>query len=174
MPEYLLMETDPLKNFEYVLEHARRVSMKERAGSGPTCLPIKELKAGMKRVSLRARIIEISEPKFVLTRYNDYVTLVNATLSDETSTIKLTLWNDRIKTVLVNDVVQIENADVIVFRGEKQLRIGRSGGLRVLDKNDLKATQGLEVDSKGLDLPKNEALALDQNRNLRYKLQLRV
>lgn len=162
MPEYLLRETDPLKEFEYVSEHARRVSIKEREGSMPTCLRIKELRAGMKRVSLRAKVIGISGPRLVLTRYNDYVTLANAILSDETGTIKLTLWNDSIIMVSVNDVIQIENADVIVFRGEKQLRIGKSGKLRVLDKDDLTATQGLEEGLKSLDLPKNEDLALDQ------------
>ena len=144
IPEYLLRETDPLKEFGYVLEHARRVLVKERERSGATCLRIKDLKAGMKRVSLRARVVEISEPRLALTRFNDYVMFANAVLSDDTSTIKLTLWNGRIKMVSVNDIVQIENADVIVFKGELQLRMGRSGRLRVLDKNDLSAKHGLE------------------------------
>ena len=144
IPEYLLRETDPLKEFGYVLEHARRVLVKKREMSRATCLRIKDLKAGMKRISLKARILEISEPKLALTRFNDYVMFANAVLSDDTSTIKLTLWNGRIKTVSVNDIVQIENADVIVFKGKLQLRMGRSGTLRVLDKNDFSGTHGLE------------------------------
>jgi hypothetical protein len=144
IPEYLLKETDPLKEFGYVLEHARRVLAKEREGSRATCLRIKDLKAGMKRVSLRARVAEISEPRSALTRLNDYVMFANVILSDGTSAVKLTLWNGRIKMVSVNDIVQIENAEVIVFKGELQLRMGRSGRLKVLDKNDLAATQGLE------------------------------
>jgi len=149
IPEYLLRETDPLKEFGYVLEHARRVLVKEREGSRATCLRIKDLKAGMKRVSLRARIVEISEPRLAHTRFNDYVMFVNAVLSDDTDTIKLTLWNGQIKMVSVNDVIQVENADVVVFRGEPQLRMGKSGRLRVLDKNDLSAKQGLEQGLKG-------------------------
>jgi len=144
IPEYLLRETDPLKEFGYVLEHARRVLEKKREMSRATCLRIKDLKAGMKRVSLKARVVEISEPRLALTWFNDYVMFANAVLSDDTSTIKLTLWNDRIKMVSVNDIVQIENADVVMFRGEPQLRTGKSGRLRVLDKNNLAATQGLE------------------------------
>jgi len=144
IPEYLLRETDPLKEFGYVLEHARRVLVKQREGSRATCLRIKDLRAGMKRVSLKARVIEISEPMLAYTRFNDYVMFANAVLSDGTGTIKLTLWNGRIKMVSVNDVIQIENADVVVFRGDPQLRMGKSGRLRVLDKNDLAATQGLE------------------------------
>jgi replication factor A1 len=72
----------------------------------------------------------------------------NAVLSDNTSTIKLTLWNSRIKMVSVNDVIQIENADVIVFRGEPQLRMGKNGRLKVLDENDLTATRRLEENLK--------------------------
>ena len=142
IPEYLLRETNPLKEFGYVLEHARRVSVKEREVSKASCLRIKDLKAGMKRVSLKARILEISEPKLALTRFNDYVMFANAVLSDDTSTIKLTVWNDRIIMVSVNDIVQTENADVIVFKGELQLGMGRSGRLRVLDKNDFSGTHG--------------------------------
>jgi hypothetical protein len=144
IPEYLLKETDPLKEFGYVLEHARRVFAKERERSGATCLRIKDLKAGMKRVSLRARVVEISEPRLALTRFNDNVMFANVILSDGTSAVKLTLWNGRIKMVSVNDIVQIENAYVIVFKGELQLRMARSGRLKVLDKNELAATQGLE------------------------------
>jgi len=144
IPEYLLKETDPLKKFGYVLEHARRVLVKERERSGATCLRIKDLKAGMKRVSLRARVVEISEPRLALTRFNDYVMFANVILSDGTSAVKLTLWNGQIKMVSVNDIIQIENAYVIVFKGELQLRLGRGCRLRVLDKNDLAATQGLD------------------------------
>jgi replication factor A1 len=144
IPEYLLRETDPLKEFVPVLEHARHVSVKEKENSRARCLSIKDLKAGMKRISLKAKILEISEPKLALTRFNNYVMLANVILSDNTSTVKLTLWNGRIKMVSVNDIVQIENADVIMFKGELQLRIGRSGRLRVLDKNDLAAPQGLD------------------------------
>ena len=144
IPGYLLRETDPLKEFRYVLEHVRRASVKEREVSRASCLLIKDLKAGMKRVSLKARILEISEPRLALTRFNDYVMFANVVLSDGTGAVKLTLWNGRIKMVSVNDIVQIENADVIVFKGKLQLRMGRSGRLNVLDKNDFSATQGLE------------------------------
>jgi len=150
IPEYLLRENDPLKEFGYVLEHARRALMREREGSRATFLRIKDLKVGMKRVNLRVRIVEISEPRWANTRFDDYVMFANAVLSDDTGTIKLTLWNGRIKMVSVDDVIQIENADVIVFRGEPQLRMRKSGRLRVLNKNDLSAKQGLEEGLKSL------------------------
>jgi hypothetical protein len=37
--------------------------------------------------------------------------------------------------VSIDDTVQVENAHVIVFRGEKQLRLGRNGILKVVEDN---------------------------------------
>lgn len=138
IPESILKETNPLAGFDYVLERVRHASeMKERKALDTSHIRIKDLRAGMKRINLMARVIEISKPKLVLTRFNDYVVFANATLDDETSTIKLTLWNGRINMISINDMIQIENANVIVFRGEKQLRIGRNGTLKVVETSPL-------------------------------------
>lgn len=146
IPEHILKETNPLKGFDYVRErvsHAFKVKERKSVESGQD-IRIKDLKAGMKRINLEARVIEISEPKLVLTRFNDYVIFANATLDDETSTIKLTLWNGRINMVSINDKVKIENANVIVFRGERQLRIGRNGTLKVVEDEQHIPTYRLE------------------------------
>jgi len=141
IPEYLLNKSDPLEEIGYILEHAKRVLVRQRERPGSTCLRIKDLKAGMKHVSLKARVIEISESRLALTRFNDYAMFANAVLSDETGTIRLTLWNNRIKTVSVDDDVQIENVDVVVFRGKCQLRMGKNGRLTVLHENEMAATR---------------------------------
>ena len=52
-------------------------------------------------------------------------------MSDETGTIKLTLWNDQIEMVNVNDVIRIENGYITSFRGEIQLNAGKFGTLTV-------------------------------------------
>ena len=140
--EYILKETDPLKGFDYVRERVRCASERKDSKKLDTShLSIKDLKAGMKRIHLKARVTEISKPKLVLTRFNDYVVFANATLSDETSTIKLTLWNGRINMVSINDMVQVENANVVMFRGEKQLRTGRKGRLKVVETNPIHVIQ---------------------------------
>jgi replication factor A1 len=149
IPEYLLKETEPLRDFGYVVARGKSRLMKDRESSRPACLRIKDLKAGMKRVDLKARVTEISEPRLTFTRFHEYAMFAKAVLLDETSTIRLTLWNERIKSVSVNDVIQIKNADVIVFRGERQLRMGKNGEFEVLDK-DSPSTQGLQECSGSL------------------------
>lgn len=139
IPENILKEANPLEKFDYVRERVRSASEKKKATN--SLARIRDLKGGMKRVNLKARVIEISKPKTVVTRFNDCVVVANATLSDGTSTIKLPLWNGRINMVSINDVVQVENAKVVVFRGEKQLRIGRNSGLKVVESTSLNATE---------------------------------
>ena len=75
----------------------------------------------MKRVGLKGRVLAISRPKIVKTRYNDCVMFSTVTLKDETGTVKLTLWNGRVSSLSVNDIVEIKNASVRAYRGENQL-----------------------------------------------------
>jgi len=95
-------------------------------------LKIKDLRDGMKRIDIQAQVIEKESPREVLSRYKDVVHRVaNATISDETGKIKLTLWNNQIDEVNVNDNIKIENGYVTSFRGEIQLNVGRYGKLTV-------------------------------------------
>jgi len=96
-------------------------------------LNIKDLRDGMKRVDIEAKVTEKAGAREVLSRYKDVVHRVaNATISDGTGTIKLTLWNDQIDQVNVNDNIKIENGYVTSFRGEIQLNVGRFGKLSVV------------------------------------------
>lgn len=86
----------------------------------------------MKRVNVVAKVIERSDPREVISRYKDEVYRVaTAVISDGTGTIKLTLWNDQIDQVNINDTVKIENGYITTFRGEIQLNVGRYGKLSV-------------------------------------------
>jgi replication factor A1 len=95
-------------------------------------LKIKELHDGMKRVSIEATVTEKSDAREVLSRFKDETHRVaTAMIADETGTIKLTLWNDQINQVNVNDKIKVENGYVTSFRGEIQLNVGRYGTLTI-------------------------------------------
>ena len=132
--EEILQVPNPLDRFDFLRQTINDISTtRSRQIQNVGQVNIEDLKAGMKGVSVSARVTEISRPKLVLTRLNEYALFANATLSDINDTIKVPLWNKRIDSVSVNDRVQIDNARVTVFRGEKQLRIGRNGTLRVVE-----------------------------------------
>jgi replication factor A1 len=86
----------------------------------------------MKNVAVEAKVMEKSETHEVLSRFKDTTHKVaTAIIADETGTIKLTLWNEQINKVNVNDTVKVENGYITSFRGEIQLNIGKYGKLTV-------------------------------------------
>lgn len=96
-------------------------------------MKISELKNGMKRVNVEAKVVEKGTPRQVMSRYKDETyTVADAMIADETGRIKLTLWNEQIDQVNVNDTIRIENGYVTSFKGEIQLNVGKFGTLTVL------------------------------------------
>ncbi|UCF59030.1 MAG: single-stranded DNA-binding protein, partial [Candidatus Bathyarchaeota archaeon] len=63
-------------------------------------MKIKELRNGMRRVDVVAKVTEKSDPREVQSRYkNETYRVAVALVSDDTGTIKLTLWNEQIDEV---------------------------------------------------------------------------
>jgi replication factor A1 len=106
---------------------------------------VSELRSGMKRINLKAKVLEIPKPAQVHTQFGNTAMVVNALIGDETGTIKLCLWEGQINTVALSDEIEIRNAQVCLFRGEKQLRLGKNGGLTVLNANAAEATPTIVV-----------------------------
>jgi replication factor A1 len=96
-------------------------------------LNIKDLRNGMKRVDVEAQVTEKGNPREVMSRFTEETyTVADAVVADETGSIKLTLWNEQIDQVNVNDKIKIENGYVTSFKGEIQLNAGKYGKLTVL------------------------------------------
>ncbi len=94
---------------------------------------IKDLRNGMKRVEVEAQVTEKGNPREVMSRYKDETyTVADAVVADETGSIKLTLWNEQIDQVNVNDKIKIENGYITSFKGEIQLNVGKYGKLTIL------------------------------------------
>jgi len=113
--EAILARTSSVKNFEGVISK------------------IGDLKVGMKKVSLKAEMLEIPESRIVQTRYGTTACVSNALIRDETGSMKMSLWNHQINVVHKGDVIDVKNGEVSWFSGERQLRLGRSGSLSVIE-----------------------------------------
>ena len=86
----------------------------------------------MKRVSVEAKVVEKGNTREVQSRYKDETYKVaDAVVADESGSIKLTLWNEQIDQVNVNDNIKIENGYVTSFKGEIQINVGKFGKLTV-------------------------------------------
>ena len=88
----------------------------------------------MKRIDVEAKVTEKAEPREVKSRMSgETLTVADAVVADESGSIKLTLWNEQIDQVNVNDKITIANGYVTSFQGEIQLNVGRYGTLTVLE-----------------------------------------
>jgi len=131
---FLLEEANPIarsRNTDLINGYLAR-----KANGRLRSLHIADLRTGMKRISLKAKVQEIPKPKSVFTRFGNYAAVTNALISDGTGDIKLCLWNEQISSISEGDVIQIENASMSKFRGEQQLRIGRNGRVSVLENTE--------------------------------------
>jgi hypothetical protein len=126
----IFKKTDPFKGFVSTKSSTKKTPNTEYIENPQ----IRDLKLGMKRISLKAKVIEISKPNSVFTRLGNYNTVASANVKDETGTIQLPLWNQQIDSVDVGDTIQVENAHVSAYRGEPQLRVGKGGQLSVIKK----------------------------------------
>jgi len=132
MPEYLLNEkTNPLKEFTFRLSTMRPLAQEAKSNG----YKIGDLRTGMKRLNIKAQVLEVSQPIQIATKFGFYNNVINALIADETGTIKLSLLGSQTKMVSVHDVIQIENAHVAWFRGERQLRIGKYGKIGVVQRS---------------------------------------
>ncbi len=87
----------------------------------------------MKRVEVEATVVEKGNPRQVQSRFKEETyNVADAVVQDESGTIKLTLWNEQIDQVNVNDKIKIENGYVTSFKNEIQLNVGKYGKLTVL------------------------------------------
>jgi replication factor A1 len=128
IPVHILAKTNPLKEFTYGPSFMRNSAQEAKSNH----YQIKDLRVGMKRINIKARVLEVSQPRVVATRFGLYANVTNVLVTDETGTIQLPLWNKQTDEISAGDLIQVENANVIVFRGVRQLRVGRSGKVSVV------------------------------------------
>jgi len=93
---------------------------------------IKDLRNGMRRVSIEANVVEKGETRQVRSKYKDETyNVADAVVADESGSIKLTLWNEQIDQVDVGNKIKIENGYVTSWSGQLQLNVGKFGTMTV-------------------------------------------
>jgi len=94
-------------------------------------MKIEDIKTGMSNISLTAKVIDISEPREVMTRYGRR-RVADALIEDETGQISLTLWQDQISAISIGDKISISGAFATEFRDKLQLNVPRSGKIEIV------------------------------------------
>jgi replication factor A1 len=132
VPEETLQRTDV--SFDHWMDTTRVRKEIARQNLAPSHLKIEHLRVGMKKINVIAEVLETSEPSKVHTQFRDNAIVSNALVGDETGKILLCLWDQQINSVHMGDCIEVKNAHVALFKGEKQLRLGKSGTTIIMEK----------------------------------------
>jgi hypothetical protein len=132
VPEETLTQNDV--SFDNWMDTSRVRKEIAKQNPAPSHMKIENLRVGMKKVNLIAKVVETSEPSKVHTQFRDNALVSNAWISDETGKIMLCLWDQQINTISVGNCIEIKNAHVALFKAEKQLRLGKNGTIKILEE----------------------------------------
>jgi hypothetical protein len=127
--EFLLRKDISFESWLDTDKIRRQVS---RQNIGLDFMSIQNLRLGMKKVNLKAEVLDINVPKIVNTQFGNRVKVTDVWIADETGKVKLCLWGEQLNLPVVGEMVQIKGASVRIFKRERLLSLGRFGTLSIL------------------------------------------
>ena len=96
-------------------------------------MKVRDIKPGMENITLTVRVISVSRPRKVMTKYGEAL-VANAVVADETGEIILNLWRDQVNIVKPGYIIRIENAFARQFKDRIELNVGSRGRIVVVKK----------------------------------------
>jgi len=97
-------------------------------------MKIAELKANENVDEIILKIVEKKEARKVMKRYGGVAKLCELMGEDENGDkIKITLWNDEIDVIGVNDTIKIVDGWVKEWNGELQISTGKRGRIEKIE-----------------------------------------
>ena len=95
-------------------------------------MKISELDVNQNKINLTGTIESLGEIR-EFEKFGKAGKVREATLKDESGTIKVALWNEQADSVEEGDKIQISNGYVKEWQGKKQLSTGKYGKLEVIE-----------------------------------------
>ena len=95
-------------------------------------MKISELNVGQGEVSIEVTVKEVGEVR-TFNKFGKEMKVANATVTDDSGEIQLTLWNEDTEKYKAGDKLKIENGYVNEFNGEKQLTSGKFGKIEKVE-----------------------------------------
>jgi replication factor A1 len=90
---------------------------------------IKDLTPSSRRVNVLGKVVSISEPKEIQTRYGEGKSVTEVVLADDTGKIILSLWGDQAQQVADGKTIYIDNGYISLVRGHMRLNVGKYGSM---------------------------------------------
>lgn len=94
-------------------------------------MKVRDLKPGMYHLDIEVDVAEVSAPRKVMLASGIKRDILEIKVKDETGTIALTLWDDKILQGLGRgDRLQVANGFVTSFHGEWRINVGKYGEIK--------------------------------------------
>jgi len=108
-------------------------------------------------VNTVAKVISKTEVREVTSRSDGSSHRVcEALIADETGSVYMSLWDDNVDNVVEDQVLQVSNGYINLFRGSMRLNLGRYGSYEVLDEAPFEeVNMDNNLSSKVFDQPRN-------------------
>lgn len=96
-------------------------------------MQISEIRPEMTNISIRARILSLQPPQQVRSKTGKSLRVAEALLADKSGKIALTLWQNQIYKVKVNQVIDIKDGYASQYQGITKLTLGRNGTMELVE-----------------------------------------
>ena len=118
-----------------------RKQMSRQNSGSHLCTMVQDLRHGMTRVNVEAEVLGTPKLSTVTTRYGNNTIVTNVWIADETGKVKLCIWNKQANPFTEGETIQVRNASVSTFKGERQLNLGKTGTISVLQSQASRTKQ---------------------------------
>jgi replication factor A1 len=95
-------------------------------------MKVSELRPGMEHVDISVRVKSLNEPREVLTNYGVTHNLVDGVVEDESGSVGVTFWNEKIELlegVEEGNLVELRDCFITSFKGDLSINVGRDSEL---------------------------------------------
>ncbi len=109
---------------------------------------IKDLTPSSRRVNVLGKVVSISEPKEIQTRFGESKSVTEVMLADETGKVTLSLWGDQAQQATDGKTLYIDNGYISLVRGHMRLNVGKYGSMSEGTEEVTEVDESLDMSEK--------------------------
>ena len=113
------------------------MSTEEESSESQELVKVETLTPNSRGVNTIVKVVSKGEVRSVTGRDYSVRRVADALVGDETGSLYMTLWDDKIDAMNDGTTLQITNGYINLFRGNMRLNIGKYGSYEVLEESPI-------------------------------------
>jgi replication factor A1 len=109
----------------------------EEPSESEELVKVETLTPNSRGVNIIVKVVSKGEVRSVTGRDYSVRRVTDALVGDETASVYMTLWDDKIDAINDGDTLQITNGYINLFRGNMRLNVGKYGSYEVLEDSPI-------------------------------------